>query len=123
MKVPYLGGALKGWTKVIPILVITKTVVDFQVIETPSEIMLDINYQPMPAYQVSRKPEEQRAWRWWTFIIKNPTIQLNVDDIVTIGSMTFRVQSGLRDWTTSGFSICEAIEDFTPPPVVPEPST
>jgi hypothetical protein len=123
MRVPYLGNAIKGWTKPIACLVVVKTVVDHEVVETPSEITLNINYQPMPSVQVSRKPEEQRTWKWWTFIIKNPTIQLKIDDVVTIGSLTFRVQSGLSDWTTSGFSTCEAIEDFTPPPVVPVPST
>ena len=121
MRVPYLAGALKGWTRPIVCLVVVKSVVDHQVVETPSQITLDINYQPMPASQVNRKPEEQRTWKWWTLIIKNPTIQLKVDDVVTIGSLTFRFQSGLSYWTTSGFSVCEAIEDFTPPPAVPVP--
>lgn len=111
---------MKGWTAKIPVLIVTKTVVDHQVTETPVNAVLDINYQPMPASQVNRKPEEQRTWLWWTFIIKGrvPSTLLKVDDVVTIGTKTFRVQSGLRDWTTSGFSICEAIEDFTPPPAV-----
>ncbi len=120
MKTPYLGGALKGWTAKIPVLIVTKTVVDHQVTEIPVQAVLDINYQPMPASQVNRKPEEQRTWLWWTFIIKGkvPSTLLKVDDVVTIGTKIFRVQSGLHDWTTSGFSICEAIEDFTPPPAV-----
>lgn len=111
---------MKGWTAKIPVLIVTKTVVDHQVTETPVNAILDINYQPMPASQVNRKPEEQRTWLWWTFIIKGriPSTLLKVDDVVTIGAKTFRVQSGLRDWTTSGFSICEAIEDFTPSPAV-----
>lgn len=122
MKVPYLGGAVKGWTRPIVCLLVVKTVVDHQVVETPSTVTLDINYQPMPAAQVNRKPEEQRTWKWWTLIIKNPTIMLEVDDVLTIDSYTFRIQS-FSNWTTSGFSGAEAIEDFTPPPTVPVPST
>lgn len=122
MRVPYLGGAVKGWTRKIECLLVTKTVVDHEVVETLSKVTIDINYQPMPTAQVNRKPEEQRTWRWWNLIIKNPTIMLEVDDVLTIDSLTFRVQS-FSNWTTSGFSTCEAIEDFTPAPVVPVPST
>jgi hypothetical protein len=112
MRVPYLGSAVKGWTRPVVCKVITKTVVDHEVVETPSTVTLDINYQPMPAAQVNRKPEEQRTWKWWTLIVKNPKITLKVDDTVAIGSLKFRIQS-FSDWTTSGFSGYEAIEDFT----------
>lgn len=122
MRVPYLAGALKGWTRPLQVLVLTRSVVDHQVVETPVLITLDINYQPMPAATVNRKPEEQRTWKWWTLLVKEPNTTLKTDDIITIGPLTFRIQSS-NDWTTSGFSAYEAIEDFTPPPVVPVPST
>jgi hypothetical protein len=121
MRVPYLGGALKGWTAPTPVRDVTQTVVDHEVVEIATDLTLDMNAQPMPPSQVNRKPEEQRTWLWWTFIIRGsvPSTVLKVDSVVFLKGKTFRVQSGLRDWTTSGFSICEAIEDFTPPPSVP----
>lgn len=123
MKMPYLGGALKGWTAPTAVLVLTKTVVDHQSVETPSEVTLDINWQPMPAVQVNRKPEEQRTWQWWTLTVKGPHALLKIDDVVTIGDLSFRIQSGVKDWRTSGVTVYEAIEGFTPNPAVPEPST
>lgn len=97
---------------------VEKLVVDHKVVEVPTEVILDMNYQPMPPQEVMRKPEEQRSWKWWTLIIRSKNQLLKPDDVLTIGNLTFRIQSAGRDWTTSGFSIWEAIEDFTPPPVV-----
>lgn len=115
MRVPYLGKALGGWTTKTNVMIITKTVSNFQGVQTPVSMVLDINYQPMPQTQVDRKPIEQRTWKWWTLIVKGVSTLLKVDDLVMIGSYGFRVQSA-RDWTTSGFSIFEAIQDFTPEP-------
>lgn len=120
MKVPYIAGALKGWTAPLSVTFIVKTVVDHQVTETPTTATVDINYQPMPPAQVDRKPAEQRTWIWWTLIIMGQTPLLKTDDIVVVGAYNFRIQNA-RDWTTSGASVYEAIQDFQDPP--PEPST
>lgn len=112
MPVPYVAGALRGWTKVTPIKIVTQSVVDHETVETTSDVNLNINFQPMPPFKVNRKPEDQRSWDWWSIIIKNPTITLKTDDIIIRPSgQRFRIQSG-NDWTESGFSKYEAIEDY-----------
>ena len=112
MPVPYLGNAIKGWTKNTPVKIVTQSVVDHQTTEATADHTLDINFQPMPSWRVNRKPEEQRTWKWWSIIIKNPTIILKTDDIIIRASgQRFRIQSG-NDWTESGFSKYEAIEDY-----------
>ena len=109
---PYMAGALKGWTKKTTIKVVTQTVVDFETVKTESSKVLDINFQPMPAATVNRKPPEQRTWTWWSIIIKNPTVLLKTDDIIIRPSgQRFKIQSG-KNWTESGFSKHEAIEDY-----------
>ena len=112
MPVPYLGNAIKGWTRVTPVKIVTQSVVDHETVESTTDATLDINFQPMPAFKVNRKPEEQRTWKWWSIIIKNPSVILKTDDIIIRPSgQRFRVQSG-NDWTESGFSKYEAIEDY-----------
>ena len=112
MPVPYVGNAIKGWTRKTNIKIVTQSVVDFKTVESTTDAKLDINFQPMPAWSVSRKPEEQRTWKWWSIIIKNTSVNLNTDDIIIRPSgQRFRIQSG-NDWTESGFSKYEAIEDY-----------
>lgn len=112
MPVPYLGNAIKGWTHITPVKIVTQSVVDFQTVEATADAKLDINFQPMPAWKVNRKPEEQRTWNWWSIIIRNNSVNLKTDDIIIRPSgQRFRIQSG-NDWTESGFSKYEAIEDY-----------
>ena len=112
MPVPYVGNAIKGWTRKTNIKIVTQSVVDFKTVESTTDAKLDINFQPMPAWSVNRKPEEQRTWKWWSIIIKNASVNLNTDDIIIKPSgQRFRIQSG-NDWTESGFSKYEAIEDY-----------
>ena len=115
MPVPYMAGALKGWTKKTNVKIVTQSVVDHETVETKVPAILDINFQPMPTATVNRKPEEQRTWSWWSIIIKKPTVLLKTDDIIIRPSgQRFKIQSG-NNWTESGFSKHEAIEDYTEP--------
>lgn len=112
MPVPYLGNAIKGWTRKTPVKIVTQSVVDFQTVESTADAILDVNFQPMPTWKVNRKPEEQRTWIWWSIIIRNNSVNLKTDDIIIRPSgQRFRIQSG-NDWTQSGFSKYEAIEDY-----------
>ena len=112
MPVPYLGNAMKGWTRITAVKIVTQSVVNHQTIEATADATLDINFQPMPPAKVNRKPEEQRTWKWWSIIIKNATVNLKTDDIIIRPSgQRFRIMSG-NDWTKSGFSKNEAIEDY-----------
>ena len=111
MPVPYMAGALRGWTRKTNVLVITQSVVNHQTVESSSPKTLDINFQPMPAAKVNRKPEEQRTWLWWSIIIKRGPILKTDDIIVRASGQRFRIQSA-NDWSESGFTKYEAIEDY-----------
>lgn len=113
MSVPYVGGALKGWTRKTPVKIVTQTVVQHQTVQSTKDATLNINFQPMPAAKVNRKPEEQRTWKWWSIFIAGTSVKLETDDIIIRPSgQRFRIQSA-NDWTESGFSKYEAIEDYT----------
>ena len=115
MKLPYMGRALRGWTAPVEVMLVTKSVVNFVLKETQSPMVLDIGYQPMPVAQVNRKAEEQRTWLWWTIILKGAQAPvLKTDDQVVVKGLTFRIQCGVQDWSASGFSLYEAVQDFSP---------
>lgn len=110
MAVPYLAGALKGWTTKTSVILITQSVVNHQTTEAETATILDINRQPVPAARVNQKPEEQRTWKWWSFIIKQGPL-LKTDDIIIIDSIRYRIKSS-SNWSESGFTKYEAIEDY-----------
>lgn len=112
MPVPYLGGAMKGWTRKTNITIISQSVVDHEVVESESSVSYPANFQPMPAAKVNRKPEEQRTWKWWTVIIRDRTVLLTTDDVIQNGpGKKFRIERA-NDWRSSGFTKYEAVEDY-----------
>lgn len=112
MPVPYMGNTIKGWTRKTAVKIVTQSVVQHQTTEATADATLNINFQPMPAAKVNRKPEEQRTWKWWSIIIRSASVLLETDDkIIRPSGQVFRIQSA-NDWRESGFSKYEAIEDY-----------
>lgn len=110
MAVPYLAGALKGWTSKIDVEIVTgQNVVDFETIDITTPATLDCNFQPMPSEKVNRKPEEQRTWKWWSLIVKKGPY-LATDSIFIVDNIKYRVVSG-NNWTQSGFQKYECLEE------------
>ena len=110
---PQLGNALRGWTRMTTVTTVEQSIVDHRVVEITQDLTAPMNFQPMPAAQVDRKPPEQRTWKWWSIIIRDRTILLKTDDkIIDRNGLTFRIQKA-NDWRSSGFTKYEAIEDYT----------
>lgn len=114
MPVPYLAGALKGWTSKISVITIIQTVVDFVTVEIPTTQILDINIQSIPQRQVDRKPEGERSWNWVSVIVKNGPY-LKTDDKIVISPFKYRITKG-SNWSSSGFTKYEAIQDYEESP-------
>lgn len=112
MGIPNVSGALRGWMTTRSVVVITKSIVNFQVVETPAPaVSMKMNIQPMPPEKVNRKPEEQRGWKWWTIWVQHGPL-LKVDDKITVDSKTYRIEV-VKDWTEGGYQEYEAVEDYT----------
>lgn len=112
MPVPYLGGALKGWTRKTNIKVVSQVILNHEVTNTEVLILYPANFQQVPPAKVARKPEEQRTWKWWSVIIRDRSLLLKTDDIIEDASGNrYKIESA-SDWRTSGFTKYEAIEDF-----------
>lgn len=90
--VPNMGEGLTDWFQVMTFTKIVKTVVGFQLLETPTDITFMGIMQPYTGRQLSLLPEGQRAWNWQT-LHSQPVLTLFVDDVVTWNGKQVRVMS------------------------------
>lgn len=80
--------------------IIGKSAEDFEVVETKKDVAyFDGIAQPMPARELSIKPEGERTWKWWKFWTTKP---LNLDDMIADSDgVTYRVMKQ-SDWSRIG---------------------
>lgn len=108
--VPNVGGALLDWFQPMVFGVVTKIVTGFQVQETASAISFRGVIQPFSARQLQLKPEGQRAWTW-LWLHSDPSLKLNVDDIVTYLGKQTRVMAQ-TDYTLYGYLDYHLVQDW-----------
>lgn len=111
MAVPNMSDVLVGWTKKRTMRVITKNFVNGKRSDTPVEVVLPINIQPMPTREIDRKPEGQRNWIWWTLLVRDKNFLFKPDDLFILGTAQYRVEK-INDWRESGYSKYEVREDY-----------
>lgn len=105
---PNVSSVFFNWTESVQMKIIRQAVSDF---EPEDEVLAIVEFeaviQPMQAKTVNRKPEDQRAWKWWdmwsTTEFEENTLVQDPDGVV------FRVQS-TRDWSQGGFFHSELTE-------------
>ena len=112
MSIPYVAGAFRGWTKRRLVRLVTKTPVNHIMTQTALIATFDIMIQPLQPERVNRKPEEQRAWKWYDIITKSANPAMKIDDILQEGAINYRIDS-VQPWTEAGYRRYEATEDYT----------
>jgi hypothetical protein len=90
--VPNMSESLTDWFQVMTFTKIVKTVVGFQVLETPTDITFMGIMQPYTGRQLAMLPEGQRVWNWQT-LHSQPVLTLFPDDVVTWQNMQVRIMS------------------------------
>lgn len=108
---PDVSGALLDWFQPMTLIRIVKTVVNFQVVETPTSADGRGVIQPFSARMLSMKPEGQRAWKWWMLHCL-PGLVLEPDEVFTYLGQNYRVK-GQNDFAIYGYVQYEVIEDYT----------
>lgn len=111
MPVPNMKRTLRGWVKNTTVKIITQSVVDYETSEAITTTTLKINKQPVPPEKVDQRPEYDRSWKWWSFIVQDGPL-LKDDDIIEIDGTGYRIKQR-TDWSESGFQKYQAIEDYT----------
>lgn len=112
--VPDVSGALQDYFQPMVFEQIVKSTVGFQELESTTPISFQGTWQPFSDRQLILKPEGERAWSWF-LLHADPTLTLQVDDVVVWNGKQTRVMSrkhfGLygyveyhlvQDWTGAG---------------------
>lgn len=112
MSIPRVSGALRGWTKKRTIKIIEKTVVNFLTVYRAEFVKADIFLAPLQPEKIRRKPEEQRAWKWFDVVIKLGGRVLKIDDQIEVGGVVYVIDS-VQPWDEGGYRRYEATENYT----------
>jgi hypothetical protein len=108
--VPDVSGALQDYMQPMVFEHLQKTVVGFQNVETPVPINFQGTSQPFTDRQLLLKPEGQRAWSWF-LLHADPTLTLQVDDVVIWKGKQTRVMSR-KDFDLYGFVEYHLVQDW-----------
>lgn len=108
---PNVNDALNDWFQPMVFGVVTKTTSGFQVVETMVEVNFKGVWQPLTDRKLMLKPEGQRAWSWF-WLHADPTLNLEVDNVVTYLGEQFRVMAK-KDYKLNGYVEYELVQDFT----------
>lgn len=109
--VPDVSGALKDWFQNMTFGIVTKSVVNFQNVETVDPINFQGVIQPYTGRQLSLLPEGQRAWNW-LILHADPVLTLNVDSVVIYKGKQTRVMAR-KDYILYGYVEYHLVTDWT----------
>jgi hypothetical protein len=107
---PNVMDALNGWFQDNTFTLITKTVVDFELVETQVQSSFYGVKQPMSPEVLKLKPEGQRSWDWNT-IHSTPELILKTDDIIIMEGHNYRVMERL-DYAAYGYLEYHLVKDY-----------
>lgn len=107
---PNVNGALNGWRLPMTFGVVTKEIVNAQVVEVMTAVNFKGVIQPLSARRLEMKPEGQRAWTW-LMLHADPTLALDVDDVVTYNGTQTRVMAR-KNYTEYGYIEYELVQDY-----------
>lgn len=109
--VPNVNGAMLQWFQPMIFTAVTKIVVGGEVIETGTPINFRGVIQPLSNRDLLIKPEGERAWTWY-MLHADPSLSLNVDDVVNYLGQQTRVMAR-KDYRLYGYMYYELIQDYT----------
>jgi hypothetical protein len=97
---PNMSDGIAEWLTPITFERIVKTVVNFQAVETKTEVRLQGVMYSQTGQQLISKPEGQRKWNWWSLVT---AYDFNIDDIVIDDQgLEYRVVKK-NDYSRAGF--------------------
>lgn len=110
---PNMESTLLNYFQKLTFTTITKTTVNFEVVETETSVSFMGVRQPFSPQMLLMKPEGERSWKW-EMIHSTPDLVLVVDDRITFGSVKYRVMQRL-DYTEYGYLEYHIIADYSVP--------
>jgi hypothetical protein len=108
---PNVSEGILSWFQPMSFDLLTKTVVNHQLVETGTPVLTQGVRQPMKPQDLKMKPEGQREWKWETMHALRDLI-LKPDDIISFNGVPYRVMEKL-DWKEYGFVEYHIVEAYT----------
>ncbi len=108
--IPNVENGMRNWFQPMVFELVTKSVVDFQALETGTEINFRGVIQPLSGRVLALKPEGQRAWNWLQ-VHSDPVLLLNVDEIINYRGKHFRIMAR-KDYELYGYVYYEMQSDW-----------
>lgn len=109
--VPDVSGAMQDYFQPVTFKQLTKTVTGFQVVENSNNWTFQATIQPFTQRQLMLRPEGERAWTWF-LMHAQPSVTLQVDDVVLWGDKQTRVMSR-KDFAMYGYVEYSLCQDWT----------
>lgn len=119
--VPNMSGTLTSWMQNLTFNVITKEIVNYEVVEIAMDVAFKGVWQPLSPEKLKMKPEAQRSWKWIQ-VHAHADLSLKNDDVIKYKSKQYRVMERL-DYLEYGYFEYHLVEDFAgsgPSIIVPE---
>lgn len=107
---PQMGATLLNWFVNITLIIITKTTVNFSLIETKKTLNFRGIWQPLSFREINLKPKGQRDWAWFSLHCELSETLKN-DDIVVYKNTRYRVWK-LKNFTEYGYFEYHLSEDY-----------
>lgn len=111
---PQLRSALNGWFRPMTFTKIVKTVVNYLVVETETDINFRGVWQAFGAEELKIVPEGQRSWSWWQ-VHSDTALDLNTDEIISYQQINYRVMKKI-DHEGYGYFEYHVIRDYQDAP-------
>jgi len=109
--VPNVSVAMQNWFQAMIFSIITKTVVNYKVVETKVDMNFRGVWQNLSPQQLQLKPEGQRAWRWYQ-VHAEISLQLYPDQVINYLGKDYRVMARI-DQALYGYLEYHLVEDYT----------
>lgn len=108
---PDVSGAMLDWFQPMIFSLVSKSVTNFQNVETTTEVSFLGVIQPLGPRQLMIKPEGQRAWKWFQ-VHAEPALILSTDQIIEYEGVQYRVMAE-TDYRDYGYVEYHLVQDYT----------
>lgn len=107
--VPNMSGTLVSWLQPLTFNVVTKEVVNYEVVETTKDVSFKGVWQPLSPEKLILKPESQRSWKWFQ-VHSQTSLSLKNDDVIKYRDVQYRVMENLN-YVEYGYFEYHIVED------------
>jgi hypothetical protein len=106
---PQMTDALTNWFQQMVFQVIAKTVVNYKVVETSTDVCFQGVWVPI-AQKLVQSQIGQRKWKWYS-VFSDPSLLLDPDDKIVFQGSPYRVMS-VEDFSLYGYRKYDLVQDY-----------